>query len=495
MLKNFWDYFSHLGAARSQGLPGRLVTFNRLNILAIFATVIRLFLILLYEHLSVLSVCINLIPAVVCAFNIFLSHKHRFGLARFFGFYILPSSVVLVGTLENDYGISLFTLLLAVISFFFLEKKSSILLSFIFSTLCFFILRFSEMTWNGGLLADGRWWLTIFNHLVISVFVYFILHFIKTEIVSYQQLLFRKNKLLWKKNKEVRLQRIEISRQNKAIEEQRRELMESDQMKTRLLSVISHDLRVPLVSVKNIFDLYEKQVIDGPSMLGFVPELNNEVMGVLDLLENLLLWSKQQTGQVPYCPEPVRLDEVIRSVTRLYVLAAGSKNIMIESHLDDDTAILADKQMVKMILRNFISNAIKFTPAGGKISISHEVCDGELFIRVADNGMGMDEAHVKKVLRGEMFSTDGTGNEKGSGIGLGLCHQFIIENQGRLHIESQPGRGSSFAFVVPAVTMIKKGDHILHKAPVYRMFEKKEGGFDWKDLFSQPAANTSGRTH
>jgi two-component system, sensor histidine kinase and response regulator len=494
MLKNFWDYFSYLGTRETndRSNPARLIIFNKLNILAIAATLIRLLLIAVYEPITWVSALINLLPALVCTLNMYLNHRHQFSIARFLGFYALPASLVVVGILESDYGISLFILLLAVISFFFLEKKSSILSSFIFSVLCFQFLRFYEMKAGGLFITDHRWWLTVSNHAVITIIGFFTLSFIKTEIVQYQQQLFRRNQLLWRKNKEVRLQRLEISRQHKAIEEQQKILASSDLLKTRLLSVISHDLRIPLISVKNIFDLYEKQVIERDQMLQYIPELNQEVMNVLDLLENLLAWSKQQTEQMPVHAENMNMSEVIDAVTSLYALSAASKHLQIEKQEDYKTAVLADKQMVKMVLRNFISNAIKFTPIGGKISITHEVKGREVFVHVADNGIGMDERQLAQLRRGEIFTTDGTGSEKGSGIGLNLCHEFIRNNGGRVIIESQQGLGSTFSFVLPlAQTQNATNETITPVVPLYQQGARKEGA--WEQLFSEMVLRSSGQ--
>lgn len=170
----------------------------------------------------------------------------------------------------------------------------------------------------------------------------------------------------------------------------------------------------------------------------------------MDLLTNLLEWSRSQTGRMEFKPVKIDLVELIDEASALLQESANHKNIIIAKDLPPGLTVFADKSMINTILRNLISNAIKYTYPGGKIDISAIRGDKELMISVRDNGIGLNEDTIQKLFLIEAStSTRGTGDEEGTGLGLILCKEFISKHGGKIWVESETGQGSRFTFTIP----------------------------------------------
>lgn len=149
-------------------------------------------------------------------------------------------------------------------------------------------------------------------------------------------------------------------------------------------------------------------------------------------------------------PQPLDMHTIAEEVINVQQLQASSKNISISCTIPKHSGAYADKDMVKLILRNLVSNAIKFTPVNGKISIQLKPEESFCRVSVKDNGVGMDEESINSICQNNYYSTNGTAKESGTGLGLMLCKEFIARNGGSLRIESKPGKGSVFSFVLPS---------------------------------------------
>ena len=233
-----------------------------------------------------------------------------------------------------------------------------------------------------------------------------------------------------------------------------KKLSELNSMKDLLFGIIAHDLKNPFFSILGITDMLKKNLDDlsKEEIKESVALIEKSGKQTYRLLENLLYWSLCQTGNIQYLPENINLTEVIDDVITLFSSAARSKNISLNSKADECIAALCDKEMVKLVLRNLLSNGIKYTTEGGKIDIVLKKKGKFIEVSVEDNGIGIT-AERKDELLGlvKNFSTPGTKGEKGTGLGLILCKEFIKRNKGDLWIESEEGKGSRFIFSLPAV--------------------------------------------
>ena len=170
----------------------------------------------------------------------------------------------------------------------------------------------------------------------------------------------------------------------------------------------------------------------------------------MDLLLNLLEWSRCQSGRMEFNPEYFEIISLIKDVIKLLNDSAQQKSITIFEKLPHNVPVYADKAMISTILRNLISNAIKFTNLGGKVVISAKQKQNDLIVTISDDGIGIKKDAIKKLFHiEESFSTIGTLNEKGTGLGLILCKEFIEKHNGVVWVESEVGKGSVFHFTLP----------------------------------------------
>ncbi len=173
------------------------------------------------------------------------------------------------------------------------------------------------------------------------------------------------------------------------------------------------------------------------------------------LLTNLLEWSRSQTGKIVFEPEVINVKAVVDDVVSLMQFTATKKEISIQTNLPSDLFVYADKNMIKTVLRNLISNAIKFTYRGRSVKLTAHREDGTIAIAVIDNGIGMTEEVKQKLFRlEEECTTAGTEQEKGTGLGLALCREFMERNNGKITVDSRSGVGSTFTVFFPAPQVI-----------------------------------------
>lgn len=230
-------------------------------------------------------------------------------------------------------------------------------------------------------------------------------------------------------------------------------LMEVNSIKDKMFSVIGHDLRSPIGSIKMTLDFMkgdlgnQYRIEDFRETVDILAQTTDEVFG---LLENLLGWAKSQSGNLAVIPEDIRINELVNSVYLLHKGSIQQKKIHFEQIIDIETIVKADLNMLKTVLRNLLSNAIKFTPEGGTISVKTHLTDEYATISVSDSGVGIPTENLAKLFDDKQhLTTYGTNNEAGSGIGLILCNSFVKKNNGRLLVESEVGKGSLFTIELP----------------------------------------------
>ena len=171
---------------------------------------------------------------------------------------------------------------------------------------------------------------------------------------------------------------------------------------------------------------------------------------LFSLIENLLQWARTQTGKIPFKPIVFDLNEVLTGNISIQDLAAKNKNITIEFETIEDFKVEADLEMVNAVLRNLLTNAVKFTPSGGAITISTFAKNNHVAISVTDTGSGMTQEEMNLLFRLDVHhTTKGTEDESGTGLGLIICKEFVEQNQGEITVSSQVGKGTTFSFTLP----------------------------------------------
>ncbi len=261
------------------------------------------------------------------------------------------------------------------------------------------------------------------------------------------------NKLLETEQKHVRDQAKILSEQKEKLEEFNNNLVELNATKDKFFSIIAHDLRNPFNTLIGFLDmLVEKyEQWNNEKRLEIIDLIRRDVNKTFGLLENLLEWSKTQRGILNYNPEPVDLNELIEFNTQQFLATAQAKKIELLNTVGvDSPVVIADKHLLNTIFRNLVSNAIKFTNSGGFVKIEAHEGDRYIEIVVVDNGVGIEKETQEKLFRiDKHHSTYGTEDEKGSGLGLILCKEFVKKLKGRIWIHSEIGKGSEFHFTIP----------------------------------------------
>lgn len=221
----------------------------------------------------------------------------------------------------------------------------------------------------------------------------------------------------------------------------------------KLYSVIAHDLRSPMGSIKMVLNMLILNLPSekiGAEMYELLTMANQTTEDVFSLLDNLLKWTKSQIGKLNVVYQDVDLVEVIDGVIEIFSMVASLKKIRIREMKPEKMMVNADIDMLKTVVRNLLSNAIKFSKENSEVLVKMEEVDGMAVVSVQDYGCGISEEGQKKLLHTDThFSTFGTNNEEGSGLGLLLCKDFVVKNGGKLWFTSKEGEGSIFSFSIP----------------------------------------------
>jgi two-component system sensor histidine kinase ChiS len=238
----------------------------------------------------------------------------------------------------------------------------------------------------------------------------------------------------------------------KRVEKRTEELSRANLVKDKLFSIISHDLRSPLNSLRGLLDLTNKDGITPNEIKLLLPSIRQNLNGSLQLLDNLLNWASSQMKGVKTKAEQFKLTPIIEENLNLYKTIAKNKDVKLINRVASQVEVIADANITKLIIRNLVSNAIKFTSSGGKVEITAVLTGEEVEICVSDTGVGVPEEFKERIFQIDINrTTPGTNNEKGTGIGLLLVKEFVEKNNGRLWLESEKDKGSKFKFNLPAV--------------------------------------------
>lgn len=221
----------------------------------------------------------------------------------------------------------------------------------------------------------------------------------------------------------------------------------------KLYSVIAHDLRSPMGSIKMVLNMLILNLPSekiGAEMYELLTMANQTTEDVFSLLDNLLKWTKSQIGKLNVVYQDVDLVEVTDGVIEIFSMVASLKKIRIHEMKPEKMMVNADIDMLKTVVRNLLGNAIKFSKENSEVLVKMEEVDGMAVVSVQDYGCGISEEGQKKLLHTDThFSTFGTNNEEGSGLGLLLCKDFVVKNGGKLWFTSKEGEGSIFSFSIP----------------------------------------------
>lgn len=274
---------------------------------------------------------------------------------------------------------------------------------------------------------------------------------IETQLIKKSDDLLETNRLLEKRQKEILVQSEELAEQTQNLLMMNAELDRLNRTKDKFFSIIAHDLRNPFNAIIGFCELLRNDFydMDNKQKLNVLELINVSSQTAYNLLENLLQWARTQTDKINFNPENFNLSEIANAVIDLHCVIARKKGVKMRNAIEENTQVYADKNMISAVLRNLVSNAIKFSNPDGEIVISVKHKPDLVEVNVIDGGIGMDRECLGKLFKIDTYySTSGTMGESGTGLGLIICKEFVEKNNGRIKASSVEGAGTTMTFTL-----------------------------------------------
>ncbi len=370
---------------------------------------------------------VSLVPVLVSISVLVLNNKGLFRLALLVYFSCYPVFTCIVYINGINLGIELWFILYGILAVFFIKDTGYMLFAISFSMISYFVLSVAWKIYPYQLENENFTLYLVYQGLAI-IYIFYGLYLIKMENVMQQKLL---------------------QQQNNEIKKQATELAQTNTVKNKMFSVIGHDLKTPVYALRHLFDHMHDSNMSADEIKELVPDIRDDLFFTTELLENLLHWAKSQMKAFSVFPQEIFLNELVEREVKIFSRQSNAKNITVVNHIAPGLIGWADKDMISLVFRNILANAIKFTRSGGKIEVKALQEGDWLRIAVKDNGAGMSSEQIRQINQSNFFTTAGTEQEQGTGLGLFLCKEFLLKNNGTLFIESTPGDGSIISFTLP----------------------------------------------
>lgn len=383
---------------------------------------------------------INLAILLGGAAILYINYQRRYYLARLL-LLVLSNIIFTVSAILYRNGGEHFLLLTIILAVILYNNKWFIYIFSAITAIAYIWIyvaknRYPVMTNVGDLRA-------IINLAMMLLLFIISLNYFKQQHLHHQ-------KVIEKKNKRLHEQKIQLLAQKDALEENNLMLGELNRTKEKLFSIIAHDMRSPLGSLRGSLDLLQQQMISAAEFEQIAAILIQQVDDLQASQENLLQWSRSQLSGISVREQLVSLRKLIEEKTASLQPQAVKKDISIRIEIADQALVKADLDHCSLILRNLLTNAIKFSPVGGLIIVRSQIQHNFICISIADEGIGMSSAQIDLLNAGAVnVSTRGTSNEKGTGLGLLLCKEFLEKNGGHLQISPNHPKGSVVSFLLP----------------------------------------------
>ena len=274
----------------------------------------------------------------------------------------------------------------------------------------------------------------------------------KEEISQNNQKLLYLNKTLLEQKQKVDELNQKLNETNMRLTESESHLIETNFTKDKFFSIISHDLRNPFASIVSFSRILKRDInnLGKDELQELAKELDKSVIKINNLLENLLQWSRAQTGKINYHPEYVLANDLVHDNLNLFTASTREKEIQIIDSVDSELVVFSDRNMTNTVIRNLLSNALKYSDVGSTIEIKSQIKGKMAYFTVKDQGVGMSPEQISNLWNvNTIHTTYGTRDEKGSGLGLLLCKEFVEKQGGYISVRSEKGNGSEFIFCLP----------------------------------------------
>jgi len=444
---NFLNKVKNLGITDDMSVvvKSKLAIFNQLNffqfITGILVPFIGLFGAEKFPFTGWIIICL---PALVSVLVLILNHHRKHELALLTYFVLYPFFICVNYINGISLGIELSFILYGILSVFFIQDIGYMIFSISFSMISYFFLSVILKKYIFQ-LEQINFVAYLINQALAIIYIFYGLYLIKTENANYNRALYDTN--------------VEIQKQSNQLQEQASELDQLNSLKNKLFSVISHDLKAPMYALRNLFESMHSQDMPAEDIKSMIPDIKQDLNYTVSLMENLLTWAKSQMQSHSVRPQAVDMRDLIDDVVHVLHLQADAKNIRIVNKSTQPVHAWADADMIHLVLRNLISNAIKFTPDGGTITVgAQEKAGAGVEIYVADTGIGMSRAQIEKAFSvyGQVDSRIARTHE-GTGLGLPISQSLARLQGGDLLAQSIPGQGTRMTFVLPESRIVRPG--------------------------------------
>jgi two-component system sensor histidine kinase/response regulator len=384
---------------------------------------------------------LNFTTGTSCMLLIYLHSRHKFVFGHLF-VCLFMSAIYTTGSILYNNNMEYFLLLVIGLVLVLMKDLRIILFVCICNTTLFLlIIKYREHFHFYESLSETRRFINL--TIWVLLFVVFLYYF-KKQNLRYQ-------KLIETKNEELEQHEIQLLQQKQQLEESNSQLVKLNATKEKLFSIVAHDIRTPIGGLKTSLDLLNQQIISKEEFMELSQELAVRVNYMQGNLDNLLEWSQSQMKGIEVKPQPYLLKSLVLDSLELLQQSLAIKNIKIDLDIPPHYKIHADTNHIKLVIRNLVTNAIKFSYKGSTIYLQATKQNPFIIFSVKDSGTGMpSEKAVSIFQQHEITSAYGTQNERGTGLGLVLCKEFIDKNGGEIWAESEEGKGSTFSFSIPA---------------------------------------------
>ncbi|MBL7703259.1 MAG: HAMP domain-containing histidine kinase [Ferruginibacter sp.] len=414
----------------SQGL-----IFNVINITGLLIGILRFCYILLFlpEQHTPLLLLINFMPVIFNLLMLFFMYVKAYVQTVYFSFFVFPVSFVVISFFTHDRGALYYLFPYVIYSFFFLNSRKKIFTAFVSISMMFITAIIIENKVHGLTHRHD------FILEMISIVGVFVLSSVTLFSIKFQ---------IWKYQDKIKAQREALQKTNRRIAQQAERLSETILIKDKVFSIISHDIRSPLQGLYLIVEADINDNISLETIKEILPQLKEELKKAFDLFENLLNWAKMQIKETHITIDTVDVNALVGRIQNHLAKAAEEKHVNVKADFTD-YYIPADKDILEIVLRNVISNAIKFSHPGESVQVSGKASEGDYEITVSDSGIGISAEKLAKINDKAFYSTPGTNNEQGTGLGLIICRDLVEKCNGSFTIKSEKDTGTSVHIKLP----------------------------------------------
>jgi signal transduction histidine kinase len=407
----------------SYGRKLKTVVLNHLNFFALLICTIRfgyIFSGVDMEYNATVKL-LNFLPLVFFLVQMLLIARGYYKVVLYSALIVIPPLIVGLNYFTLDAGQEVFLIIPAVLSFYFLNEYRSIVLMFLYDMLWVLLYYINKNSANvAEFPADTG--LEIINFTGSLVILFLLLYSVKYQVRSYERYILKINDRLSSVNK----------------------------VKDKIFTIISHDLRTPLVSVSHLMSYLLRDDADLPAVKSMLPEISSEINNTSNLMNNLLQWSKSQLQEIKATPNNIVLRELAGEVADQLKPMYSAKQIKVCNQVEPDALAWADSGMIAIVLRNLLSNALKFSDEDSYVKVYSKIQEGKVRIGIRDYGTGIKEELKPFIFHSFDHTSRGTANEQGFGLGLLICKELVEANKGTIHFSSTQGDGSDFWMELPA---------------------------------------------